>query len=161
VSVQVEVAWGRPSGPYQGIAQDLTDFPFMDALGLSSYPYLGGFAVPEDLPPDYYSKVAEGTTLPVLVVEGGWPSIAVGSFVSSPALQARYLTRQLLLLDHAAARGVFQLTFYDSRSLRIQPTTATQHRALHPSWPRRQRHERQAGAHRLGQRVPAPVQPLK
>ena len=81
VSVQVEVAWGRPSGPYQGIAQDLTDFPFMDALGLSSYPYLGGFAV--------------------------------GSFVSSPALQARYLTRQLLLLDHAAARGVFQLTFYD------------------------------------------------
>jgi len=113
VSVQVEVAWGRPSGPYQGIAQDLTDFPFMDALGLSSYPYLGGFAVPEDLPPDYYSKVAEGTTLPVLVVEGGWPSIAVGSFVSSPALQARYLTRQLLLLDHAAARGVFQLTFYD------------------------------------------------
>src|SRR5881628_3413256 len=79
VSVQVEVAWGRPSGPYQGIAQDLTDFPFMDALGLSSYPYLGGFAV--------------------------------GSFVSSPALQARYITRQLLLLDHAAARGVFQLTF--------------------------------------------------
>jgi len=113
VSVQVEVAWGRPSGPYQGIAQDLTDFPFMDALGLSSYPYLGGFAVPEDLPLDYYSKVAEGTTLPVLVVEGGWPSIAVGSFVSSPALQARYITRQLQLLDHAAARGVFQLTFYD------------------------------------------------
>ena len=113
VSVQVEVAWGRPAGPYQGIAQDLTDYPFIEALGLSSYPYLGGFAVPEDLPLDYYSKVAEGTTLPVLVVEGGWPSIAVGPVVSSPALQARYITRQLALLDRAAARGVFQLTFYD------------------------------------------------
>jgi len=69
--------------------------------------------VPEDLPLDYYSKIAEGTTLPVLVVEGGWPSIAVGSVVSSPVLQARYITRQLALLDQAGARGVFQLTFYD------------------------------------------------
>src|SRR5947207_3351782 len=68
VSVQVETAWGRPSGPYEGIAQDLTDFPFVDAIGLSSYPYLGGFAVPEDLPIDYYTRIAQGTTLPVLVV---------------------------------------------------------------------------------------------
>ena len=113
VSVQVETAWGRPSGPYAGIAQDLTDFPFVDAIGLSSYPYLGGFAVPEDLPIDYYTRIAQGTTLPVLVVEGGWPSIAVGSVVSSPVLQARYITRQLALLDQAGARGVFQLTFYD------------------------------------------------
>ena len=38
VRVQVETAWGRlPPGPYQGIAQDLADFPFVDAVGLSSY----------------------------------------------------------------------------------------------------------------------------
>src|SRR5947199_2739916 len=46
VSVQVETAWGRPAtggGTYQGIARDLADFPFVDAIGLSSYPYLGGF----------------------------------------------------------------------------------------------------------------------
>lgn len=83
VSVQVETAWGRLSGTlpyqYQGIAQDLTDFPFIEALGLSSYPYLGGFADPEDLPADYYSRIVQGTTLPALVVEGGWPSIAVGA----------------------------------------------------------------------------------
>ncbi|HEV8380355.1 MAG TPA: hypothetical protein VGQ29_02140 [Gemmatimonadales bacterium] len=36
VSVQVETAWGRPSGPYQGIGQDLADFPFVEALGLST-----------------------------------------------------------------------------------------------------------------------------
>ena len=115
VSVQVETAWGRltPGGPYVGIAQDLTDFPFVNAIGLSSYPYLGGFAVPESLPLNYYSRLVQGTTLPVLVVEGGWPSVTVGSVASSPALQARYIARQAQLLDQSRARGVFQLTFYD------------------------------------------------
>jgi hypothetical protein len=113
VSVQVETAWGRPSGPYQGIAQDLADFPFIEALGLSSYPYLGGFADPESIPLDYYSRIPQGTTLPVLVVEGGWPSVSVGSVMSSPAEEARYITRQEQLLDSARAKGVFQLTFYD------------------------------------------------
>src|SRR3989475_321650 len=113
VSVQVETTWGRPSGPYQGIAQDLADFPFVEALGLSSYPYLGGFADPESIPLDYYSRIPQGTTLPVLVVEGGWPSVSVGGVVSSPAEEARYITRQERLLDSARAKGVFQLTFYD------------------------------------------------
>jgi hypothetical protein len=115
VSVQVEVAWGRlgGSGPYQGIAQDLTDFPFVQAIGLSSYPYLAGFAVPESLPLDYYARIAHDAALPVLVVEGGWPSISVGAVTSSPALQQRYIARQAALLDSARARGVFQLTFYD------------------------------------------------
>src|SRR5881394_103423 len=116
VSVQVETAWGRlgqTHGPYVGIAQDLADFPFVEALGLSSYPYLGGFADPESIPLDYYSRVAQGTALPVLVVEGGWPSISVGSIASSPSEQARYVTRQEALLDSANANGVFQLTFFD------------------------------------------------
>lgn len=114
VSVQVETAWGRlPPGPYVGIAQDLTDFPFVEAIGLSSYAYLGGFAEPELLPLDYYSRIVQGTTLPVLVVEGGWSSISLDTLVSSPAEQARFITRQARLLDSAKARGVFQLTFYD------------------------------------------------
>lgn len=116
VSVQVEVAWGRLAqtpGAYVGIAQDRADFPFVEALGLSSYPYLAGFAAPESIPLDYYSRIPQGTTLPVLVVEGGWPSIAVANIVSSPAEQARYIARQEQLLDSAKARGLFQLTFYD------------------------------------------------
>ena len=114
VSVQVETAWGRlPPGPYVGIAQDLTDFPFIEALGLSSYPYLGGFQEPETIPLDYYSRIAQGTTLPVLVVEGGWASVSLDTLVSSPAEQARFIGRQALLLDSADAQGVFQLTFYD------------------------------------------------
>lgn len=114
VSIQVETAWGGlPPGPYVGIAQDLTDFPFMRAIGLSSYPYLGGFAEPEELPLDYYSRIAQGTPWPVLVVEGGWASVSLDSLVSSPAEQARFIERQELLLDSARAQGVFQLTFYD------------------------------------------------
>lgn len=114
VSVQVEVAWGRATGgAYIGIAQDLADFPFMSALGLSSYPYLGGFAEPESLPADYYSRLVTGHALPELVVEGGWTSVSLGGIVSSRAKQARYLTRQGLLLDSARAIGLFQLTFAD------------------------------------------------
>lgn len=115
VSVQVETAWGRLGGgtTYVGIAQDLTDFPFVQAIGLSSYPYLGGFAQPEDVPLNYYSRIGQDAAKPVLVVEGGWSSVSFDTLVSSPAEQARYISRQVLLLDSARAKGAFQLTFYD------------------------------------------------
>ncbi len=115
VSVQVEVAWGGlgGGGAYAGVATDLADFPFIAALGLSSYPYLGGFAQPEDVPLDYYARIAIESSLPVLVVEGGWPSTSVGGGSSTPAMQARYIARQMTLLDAAGATGVFQLTYAD------------------------------------------------
>jgi hypothetical protein len=115
VSVQVEVAWGRlsGSGPYVGIAQDMSDFPFVHLFGLSSYPYLAGFAIPESLPPDYYLRLVAGHALPVIVVEGGWTSASVGGVVSSPDLERRYIVKQTALLDTARAAGVFQLDFSD------------------------------------------------
>lgn len=116
VSVQVETAWGRlpATGHYMGVAQDITDFPFTASLGLSSYPYLGGFNDPNDVPLDYYSRIASDTKKPVLVVEGGWTSASVpGSASSSPEKQARYIARQMQLLDAANAVGVFQITFTD------------------------------------------------
>lgn len=115
VSVQVETAWGAlgGGGSYVGIATDLADFPFMECLGLSSYPYLGGFEEPDEVPLDYYARVAGGTTLPTLVVEGGWSSASVGPVISSPEKQARWIRRQVRLLDEAQAVAVFQLTFTD------------------------------------------------
>jgi len=114
VSVQVETAWGRlTGGPYEGVAADLADFPFTQTLGLSSYPYLGGFADPEDVPLDYYSRIVAGTGLAPMVVEGGWPSSPVAGIVSSPLEQARWIDRQMELLDGAEALFVFQLTFTD------------------------------------------------
>jgi hypothetical protein len=116
VSVQVETAWGKlgKQTPFVGIAQDLRDFPFMNVIGLSSYPYLGGFRTPADIPLDYYSRLKGQRGLPVMVVEGGWPSASVArAFSSSAELQAQYIARQSELLDSANALGVFQLSFTD------------------------------------------------
>ncbi len=75
VSVQAEVAWGKLGGTsYLGVAQDFTDFPFLQELGISSYPYLGGFAVPSAIPLNYYSQLAAGHSVPLFVSEGGWSS---------------------------------------------------------------------------------------
>lgn len=116
ISVQVETAWGRllKQGTYVGIDQDLRDFPFVNLLGLSSYPYLGGFKDPNEIPLDYYKRIRGTGALPLMVVEGGWPSASVrGAFSSSPGMQARYIVRQSQLLDAANAIGVFQLSFTD------------------------------------------------
>jgi hypothetical protein len=115
VSVQVETAWGGLQGGtgFIGIAQDRSDFPFLDAVGLSSYPYLGGFSQPEDIPLDYYSRLIEDAPLPVLVLEGGWPSVAAGGVNSTPELQSRYIRRHAEILAAADAAALFQITFTD------------------------------------------------
>ena len=115
VSVQVDWAWGKLGGSnvYAGIDQDFVDFPFIEELGLSSYPYLTGFDQPEDVPVNYYSRLVEGRTIPVMVVEGGWTSATVDTFVSSEDEQRRYIQQQSRLLDDAGAIAVFQLTFTD------------------------------------------------
>lgn len=114
ISVQVETAWGRllGHGPYVGIAQDLADFPYIQVLGLSSYPYFG-FARPEDMPADYFARLVVGTTLPVMLCEGGWASATVDTIVSSPDEQARYVRRLPELLDQAGARAAVQTLFTD------------------------------------------------
>ncbi|HEY2379235.1 MAG TPA: hypothetical protein VGH98_24855 [Gemmatimonadaceae bacterium] len=114
VSVQADEGWGRlaHNNVYQGVEQDFTDFPFMQALALSSYPYFV-YTDPDDIPLDYYTRLANGRSLPIMVVEGGWTSGSVGSVQSSPAMQVRYLRRQEQVLDEAKAIAVFQLTFTD------------------------------------------------
>ena len=122
ISVQVETAWGLlPStGNYVGVERDFTDFPFVQMLGLSSYPYFA-FAQPEDIPTNYYSRLPNGRTLRVMVVEGGWTSATAGTIQSSPGLQARYITRHAQLLDAVGARGLIQLVFADIDLASIPP----------------------------------------
>jgi hypothetical protein len=114
-TVQVEVAWGAlpPGGPYVGIAQDRADFGFAQAVGLSSYPYLGGFADPDSIPLDYYSRLVEGDPLPELVIEGGWSSDSTTSANWNLESQRRYIARHARILDRAGAIGWFQITFTD------------------------------------------------
>jgi hypothetical protein len=114
-TVQVEVAWGRPvpGSGFVGIARDRADFPFAEAIGLSSYPYLAGFAEPEELPLDYYARLREGASLPLMVIEGGWTSASLGGIASSPDEQRRYLEQHVRILDSARATSWFQITFTD------------------------------------------------
>ena len=117
-TVQVETAWGKlagPGGAYVGIDQDLADFPYIRALGLSSYPYLGGFSNPDSIPLDYYTRLQLGKTqqLPMLVIEGGWPSVTVGSVASDPSKQRRYIARHAKIQDQAQTKAWFQITFTD------------------------------------------------
>lgn len=114
VSVQVDHAWGKlVGGTYVGVAQDFTDFPFIQELGLSSYPYFG-FSNPTEIPMNYYSRLVEGKNLPVFATEGGWSSASVpGSFTSSPELQKTYIEHHTHLLNEVKAEAVFQLVFTD------------------------------------------------
>lgn len=122
-TVQVETAWGRApgvTGPYVGIGTDRTDFPFVQLVGLSSFPYLGGFTLPDSIPLDYYSRLVEGDPLPQMVVEGGWSSDSTARWIpwSDPPImnvetQARYIARHAAILDRAQAIGWFQITFTD------------------------------------------------
>jgi hypothetical protein len=114
-SVQVDVAWGRLQGSttaYTGVETDFADFPFMQALGLSSYPYFG-WADPDALPLDYYARLLGGRSLPALVVEGGWASVSGNGISTSPDHQLRYVNRQAQLLDAVQARAWLQLVFAD------------------------------------------------
>jgi hypothetical protein len=125
VSVQAEVAWGRIGAgtTYVGIATDYTDFPFIQELGISSYPYLT-YTNPTDIPLNYYAQLTSGHTTPVFVSEGGWTSanISANSVQSTPAQQQAYIRRQGQLLTQANAIGIFQLTFTDL-SLDAWPAT--------------------------------------
>lgn len=115
VSIQVETCWGLLGAtvPYRGIAQDLVDFPFMRLLGLSSYPYFA-YATPDAIPDDYYRRIVQAAGLPAIVSEGGWPSRSVGTIVTDPQLQARYLARQGQLLDSIDAQAWLHLLFADA-----------------------------------------------
>ena len=118
ISVQAEVAWGKlnGSGAFVGVAQDFTDFPFVQELGISSYPYLS-FSTPAAIPTNYYSQLVADHAMPVFVSEGGWTSenfsVNGSSITGSPAQQAAYIQRQGQLLAQAKGIGLFQLTFTD------------------------------------------------
>lgn len=127
-SVQVETAWGLfTATPFEGIEQDLADFPFAEAIGLSSYPYFV-FDDPNDIPDDYYSRVIEPTALPAFVAEGGWSSTSVGVGQGSLEKQARYVARQAQLLDSIGALMWLHLLFAD-------PELATWPQPIPPNLP--------------------------
>ena len=123
-TVQVDWAWGLlgNGGSFVGVAQDRADFPFMQVLGLSSYPYFA-YAVPESIPADYYSRLVQGAPIPEMKIEGGWTSASLpaNAITSSPDLQRRYFVREGEMLDQAKAIGWLTLGFTDLDMSAIPP----------------------------------------
>ena len=113
VSIQADYAWGLLNGgSYMGIEKDFTDFPFIQELGISSYPYFV-FDKPQDIPSIYYSRLIQGHNIPVFISEGGWSSKTVGAYTETLQKQQDYITKQGELLDGVKAIGYFQLLFSD------------------------------------------------
>ena len=121
VSIQVDDAWGAFGGGYQGVSSDVLDFPFVQELGFSSYPYLAGFSSPDEIPADYYSRLAAEARLPVMVTEGGWTSTTLDSIVSSPDMQRKYIVKLVQLSGSCGATAVLQLLFTDIDLSAIPP----------------------------------------
>jgi len=125
VSVEVETAWDllprttiAANPVFKGIATERANFTFLQFLGLSAYPHMGGFNSPAQVPNDYYSRLAGSPALPLMVVEGGWASNSGRYWKSDAQLQAQWITRQAALLDAAQAIALFQLNATD-----IDPST--------------------------------------
>lgn len=117
-TVQVDAAWGTlQGGPpvYAGVATELADFSFAEAIGLSEYPYLAHFGEPDSIPLDYFARVQQQAGKPVMVVEGGYTSASLASagVASDPQKQARYVRRMTRMLDAAHASAWYQLEFAD------------------------------------------------
>lgn len=125
VSVQAEMAWGKLAGNgFAGITQDLQDFPFIEEIGISSYPYLV-FKAPAEVPSDYYSRILASTNLRAFVSEGGWASGSINSpsinFSSSPEIQKQYFEKHHELLQSINASALFQLPFTDIDITAVPP----------------------------------------
>ena len=114
VSFQADDAWfpeigdGRPIDHYALVKEfDI------DAVGLSSYPYFyhkSSAAIPED----YYRRFTFAAGgLPLIQVEGGWPSVPGPAGNGSPESQVAYFRKLFDLLDGVEARLCVLLTYTD------------------------------------------------
>lgn len=114
VSVQVDWAWGKmaPKTAYEGCERVYRDFPYIQVLGVSSYPAFA-YPDPESIPLDYYSRLLAGRKMPIIQVEGGWPSTNTEPLKSDPDKQARYVRRLMAVLDSCKAEFVAPLMFAD------------------------------------------------
>lgn len=82
----------------------------MDALAISTYPYLAGYESAEAIPPEYYAQLREHWEGEILIAEAGYSSAPVEgqSVVGSEADQAAFLER---LLREAEEQG-FSMVIY-------------------------------------------------
>lgn len=113
VSFQVENAWQLPPFPPSSVDHFslIADFN-VNALGLSSYPVFV-FDTPAEIPNDYFARFAAATSLPLILVEGGWSSADGPVVRGTPQEQAAFFSRFEQLLDGVQADLWVMLFFAD------------------------------------------------
>lgn len=111
VSFQVDDAWQLllPS-PFDHFAL-IDDFD-IDALGLSSYPVFV-FDTPQEIPSNYFGRFQESTSLPLILVEGGWSSTGGPIAQGTPGEQVDFFVRFSELLDTVEAQAWVMLFYAD------------------------------------------------
>jgi hypothetical protein len=82
-------AEGRPAGQTNWDQVEAFE-PRLDLWVISSYPYFA-FPTGDGIPADYYSRLAQRTTKPLAVAEGGWASRPVGPVLGDEQGQLAYL----------------------------------------------------------------------
>ncbi len=92
---------------------DFLDFPWLNHVGLSCYPYLAKFDSPSAVPSNYFSIFTRNKR--VSVVEGGWASSGLPNvFNSSETIQHDYFVRIFQVAKRTPNfYGFFQLYFAD------------------------------------------------
>ncbi len=113
VSFQMEDAWQLPPFPPSSVDHFtlISDFQ-IDALGLSSYPVFT-FNIPADMPDTYFARFAAATTLPLILVEGGWSSGSGPGFQGTLQEQVQFFSRFEQFLDGVQADLWVMLLFAD------------------------------------------------
>lgn len=94
----------------------LERFADADAVGISSYPMKQMapqplYGDPADIPPDYYTRIAQHTGKPIIFAELGWPSGSKAG--GSPEKQAAFLKRFPTLIEGLDVRMVNWNFLYD------------------------------------------------
>lgn len=88
---QFEALNGLPDGVSQWQMLAALE-PALDVVAVSTYPS-SWFKSPAELPDDYYSRLQQHTSKPIVIAESGWPSGGAPQYHGSPANEEAFLNR--------------------------------------------------------------------
>lgn len=112
---QLERMKGLPpwsEAPHWELVDELETAGKLDAIGFTSYPFLGA-STPSALPADYYDEIAEHWTGPVIVTELGWLSAPSPPYPGSEADQEEFVSTFFELTDDLDLEYVTWLFLHD------------------------------------------------
>lgn len=95
----------------------------VDGIGFTTYPYFE-HETPADMPPDYYTEIAQHTQKPVLFTEVGWIANPAAPYTGSAAEQSAFVDRFFALIVGLDVRYAVWLAENDWPDSVVPPTAA-------------------------------------